>query len=160
MKLLKTIRDKEEYEIRKRRKASRAVLFDENNLVPLLFVSKHNYHKLPGGGIDNGEDKIQALLRECLEEVGCEIQITGEVGKVIEHRTKWNIMQTSYCYLGKIISKGEPDFTEKELRQGFRIEWFELDDAIKTVEKDEPRNYEGKFIQQRDLAFLKTVKGK
>lgn len=31
------------------RQASRAVLFDENNLIPLLFVSKYNYHKIPGG---------------------------------------------------------------------------------------------------------------
>jgi len=30
------------------REAARAVIFDENNLIPLLFVSKYNYHKLPG----------------------------------------------------------------------------------------------------------------
>ena len=34
------------------REAVRIIGLDENNLVPLLFVSRHNYHKLPGGGID------------------------------------------------------------------------------------------------------------
>ena len=80
MELLKEIKDKEfpEDESTLRiREASRAILFDENDLIPLLFVAKHNYHKLPGGGVDEGEDKdkAQALVRECLEEVGSEIEL-------------------------------------------------------------------------------------
>ena len=60
MELLKEIKDKkfpEDESTLKIREASRAILFDENDLIPLLFVSKYNYHKLPGGGIDEGEDK-------------------------------------------------------------------------------------------------------
>lgn len=34
------------------REAVRIIGIDENHLIPLLFVSNHNYHKLPGGGID------------------------------------------------------------------------------------------------------------
>lgn len=30
------------------REACRAVVFDEHNLIPVLFVSKELYHKLPG----------------------------------------------------------------------------------------------------------------
>jgi hypothetical protein len=36
----------------KLREASRAVLFDENDMIPLLYVSKYTYHKLPGGGVE------------------------------------------------------------------------------------------------------------
>ena len=61
------------------------------------------------------------MARECLEEVGSEIEISAEVGKIIEFRSKWDLKQISYCYYGKIISKGEPDFTEKELSQGFKV---------------------------------------
>ncbi len=110
------------------------------------------------GGIDKGEDKAQALIRECLEEVGSEIEVSGEVGKIIEFRSEWDLKQISYCFHGKIISKGEPDFTEKELSQGFKIIWLSLDDAISKIETDKPENYEGSFIKKRDLEFLKRAR--
>lgn len=161
MKILKEIKDKK-FSINestlKIREASRAVLFDENGLIPLLFVSKYNYHKLPGGGIDDGEDKMKALVREIFEEVGSEIKITGEVGKIIEFRSKFNLKQTSYCYIGKIISKGKPTFMKEELSQNFKLLWLPLDDAISKVENDKPENYSGFFIQQRDIIFLKKAK--
>ncbi|MFH0856891.1 MAG: NUDIX domain-containing protein [bacterium] len=132
MELLKEIKDKEspqDESLLEIREAARAVLFDEDGLVPLLFVAKYNYYKIPGGGIDKGEDKLQALAREVLEEAGSEIKVTGEVGKIIEFRSKWNFKQVSYCYLGQVISKGKPNFTGKELSQGFKLVWMFLGDC-------------------------------
>jgi len=159
MKLLKIIKDAEpadEANI-KTREGSRAVLFDDNGMVPLLFVSKFNFHKLPGGGIESGEDQIQALKREAMEEVGCEIEVKDEIGKIIEYRTEWNIKSTNYCYWGRIISKGTTSFTEREIEQGFEVVWMTLPDAIKKIETDEPECYEGIFIQKRELTFLKET---
>ena len=160
MELLGEIKDKEwpaDESTLETREASRAVLFDENGLVPLLFVSKHGYHKLPGGGIGGGEDKKGALVREVLEEVGSKIEIDGEVGKIAEFRSKWNLKQISYCYIGRIVSKGKPNFTEKELIQGFKLVWLPLDEAISKVENDKPANYTGSFIRKRDAVFLKKA---
>jgi 8-oxo-dGTP diphosphatase len=147
------------------REASRIVAFDKNGLVPLLFVSKQNYHKLPGGGIDEGEDKLEALDREVLEETGCTIEVTGEVGEIVEYRSaisfnwKWNLKQTSYCYWGKIISKDNaPNFEEGELSDGFQLIWVSLAEAITIIENDRPKNFEGTFIQKRDLTFLKKAR--
>jgi len=157
MKLIKELKDGSFSEANlKIREASRAVLFDQNGLVPILYVSKGRYHKLPGGGIEKGESKEKALLREILEEVGA-------VGKIIEYRSKKNFnwgsnqKQISYCYLGKIISKSEPQFTELELIEEFELIWLTLDKAIEAFEKDKSETVEGKFIVDRDLAFLKAA---
>lgn len=161
MKLLKEIKDMEipsDTSGMKMREASRAVLFDNNGKIPMLFLTKFNYHKLPGGGIEKGEDKMQALIREIKEEVGSEIEVTDELGIVVEYRSKYNLRQTSYCYLGKILSKGEPTFTRKERSAGSTLVWLKLDEAISAVQNDKPNNYEGMFIQKRDIEFLAEAK--
>ncbi len=160
MKLLQEIKDREypeDLSVLRTRKAARAVLFDGDK-IPLLFVSKYNYHKLPGGGIEEGENILQALAREVKEEVGCELEVMGEVGEIKEFRSQMNLIQNSYCYFGNILSKGEPTLTEEELNEGFRVVWFNLDDAISALEDDIPGNYVGTFIKERDLAFLNEMK--
>ena len=69
MKLLKHIEDKplEKDKKVKKRFAVRAVLIDEKGHTPVVFASKMNYHKIPGGGIEKGENKIEALTREIYE---------------------------------------------------------------------------------------------
>ena len=59
MKLLKTIHTKDLFDDAlvytgkyKLRKAGRAIIFDDENNIALLNVSKKNYHKLPGGGVE------------------------------------------------------------------------------------------------------------
>lgn len=139
--------------------ASRGVFFDKNNNIPVLLVTKHNYPKLPGGGIHQGEDKVQALHRELQEETGCTVKITDEIGEIIEYRSEFNLKQISYCYYGTILTKGEPSFTEKEIAAGFEIAWMSIDDAIGALENADPgQDYQGAFIKQRDLEILKRVR--
>ena len=104
------------------REAARAVVVDASGRVALLYVGKHKYHKLPGGGVEEGEDIENALERELLEEIGCKAKVTDEIGQVIEYRDKWQLKQTSYCFLAQQVGeKGNPDFTEKELDEQFSI---------------------------------------
>ncbi len=142
------------------RQAARAVVRNEQGQVALLKVNKHNYHKLPGGGVEQGENEKQALKRELLEEIGCRARIVSELGKIIEFRNKWKLKQTSYCYL--TVQVGEqlaPEFTQKEKKDGFEILWVDnIESAVALLKADEPANYEGLFIQQRDIKFLEAAK--
>jgi 8-oxo-dGTP diphosphatase len=144
----------------RKREAARAVVSDNAGKIALLRVGLYNYHKLPGGGIDEGEDVPTALERELLEEIGCKAEVTGEVGEIIEYRNQFELEQISYCFVAtQIGEKGEPDFTEKELREQFSVVWTDnIDSAIALLEQDKPTNYEGRFIQKRDLALLKAAK--
>jgi 8-oxo-dGTP diphosphatase len=142
------------------RQAARAVVLNQSGQVALLWVGKNNYHKLPGGGVENKEDIRQALERELLEEIGCKAVVENEIGEIIEFRDQWRLKQTSYCFIAR--QTGEhvlPAFTEQELEDGFEIKWVDdFDTAIELVKNDSPLSYEGDFIQKRDLLFLETAK--
>ncbi len=68
------------------RHTARAVLVDNDNKIPLLYVGKYDYHKLPGGWVEKDENIEEALRRECLEEVWCEIEIWKYLWEVVEYR--------------------------------------------------------------------------
>ncbi len=165
MKLLKEITEKEigiknpEKVIFKQRTAVRAVLMDKNGNVALLFVGKHNYHKIPGGGVEKDEELFDALKREVLEETGHHFILQEELGIITEQRNKIKEFQTSYCWCAKVDGeKEEHAFTEKELSQGFVLQWMPLEKAIETIKSEKPDEYEGKFIIIRDLVFLEEAR--
>lgn len=141
------------------RKASRGVVLDEKDEVYLLHVTTHNYHKLPGGGIDEGEDKVKAMKRECLEEIGCSIKDIAELGEIVEYRDQFKLVQTSYCYLARKTGKQvATSLEEGEITEGHdEVKAKNIKEAIEILEKDRPNNYEGKFIRKRDLAILKAA---
>ncbi|MBU2545338.1 NUDIX domain-containing protein [Patescibacteria group bacterium] len=142
------------------RKAARAIVVNDKNEIAFQFNSKYNYHKLPGGGINEGETILQGLKREIKEETGCEnIEIIDEIGMIIEYRNELDILQISYCYLAKPIGgMFEPQYDKGELEDGFKPLWVSKDEAIELLKEDKPNDYEGKFIVKRDLAFLEKVK--
>lgn len=142
-----------------KREASRGVVFDKEGLMPLMFVSKFNYHKLPGGGIEKGETQIDACKRELIEETGCEVEIDKEIGIVTEFRPFMdNLFQTSYCFLGRIISKERSfNLDQAEIDEGLKLTWVTLSEAISILKSDKPKNHEGEFILKRDLAFLEEA---
>ncbi len=142
------------------REAARAVLLDDKNQVYLMNVTLHGYHKLPGGGIDEGESILQALERELMEEVGCRAEVTAELGTIVEYRDFETLKQTSYCFLAKQVGQQEPsNLEEGELAEGMiEAKAANIDEAITLLKNDIPNNLEGKFIQKRDLTFLTEAK--
>ena len=165
MKLLKEITEKDigiknpEEVVFRQRTAVRAVLMDKDMNVALLFVRKHKYHKIPGGGVEKGEELFGALKREVLEETGHQFILQEELGIIKEQRNTIKEFQTSYCWLAKVVGeKGAHAFTEKEKSEGFELQWLPIKEAIKTIKAEKPDDYEGKFIVQRDLIFLEEAK--
>ena len=144
------------------RTAARAVVIDKDGRVALLKVGLYSFHKLPGGGIDEGEDTETALRREINEEIGCDVSDIEELGTVEEYIDHMRLRQTSYCFIAKQIGeKGEPDFTEKELLHEFSIKWVSsIDEGIQTLKADTPTHESERFILKRDLAILAEAKKK
>ncbi len=142
------------------REAARAVVFDNEKNVALLHVSNFGYYKLPGGGLEEGEDIETALKRECMEEIGCEIEVFGEIGSITEYRKIFNLTQISYCYLAKVKGeKGTPNFEEGEIEEGFKEVWLPYEKALETITQNTTQDFEGsEYIVPRDIIFLEAAK--
>jgi 8-oxo-dGTP pyrophosphatase MutT (NUDIX family) len=142
------------------RESARAIVFDKDGNVGILHVSKQNYHKLPGGGIEAGEDIYTALKRECQEELGCDVEVGAEVGQIIEYRKIFQLKQTSFIYSARLVGeKGQPSFTSDEIADGFQIQWLPLEEAIRLLASDQPLNDEGRlYIVPRDRILLAAAK--
>lgn len=140
------------------RQAARAVVFDDDKNVALLHVQKDGYYKLPGGGIEKGEDILTALKRECLEEIGCQIEVDQEIGMTIEYREQYKMKQESYCFIAHTVGpKGLPNFSEKELKDQFKAIWVSLTEAIRLATTSNTEEYQGSFIVPRDLFLLQEA---
>ncbi|MBH5316446.1 NUDIX domain-containing protein [Paenibacillus sp. GSMTC-2017] len=140
------------------RRAVRAIIFNDKYEIALIHMSGDHYYKLPGGGIEAGETMEAALHREVLEELGTTVELTDEVGLIIEYRDEHELMQFSYCYIARMYSdQKNPELTEEEHAGGLSTGWVSLKEAIKIMEKNIPQTYVGKFIQERDLTFLKQL---
>jgi len=165
MKTIMTIRDSDlgldfpDPAVHKERRASRAIVFDKDGKIALLHVTKKHYHKLPGGGMETGESIEDALRREVSEEIGCSIENIRELGIIEEFRNKFSLHQLSYCFLADLTGeKGDSHLEQGEIADGFKLEWLGITEAIKTLEGETGvEDYQGKFIQIRDLAFLRAA---
>lgn len=140
------------------RRAARAVLYNDKREIALLHVCRGDYYKLPGGGQEPGEEILATLDREIMEEVGAQIEVTSELGVIIEYRCEYDMMQLSYCYLGHVKgSLGKPEFTFREVNDGFSLHWFPLEEALRLMRNDAPSSYLGRFICHRDLEFVERA---
>lgn len=97
-----------------------AIIFNEKRLV----VTKHSvegygdYYLLPGGGLELGESPLEALQRECKEEIGIEI----EIERMLYYKSGYNENDT---YLELI-------FLCKPKTKNFRIS--ENEKSVKSIE--------------------------
>lgn len=145
------------------RYGARGIIINEDGKIAIFNKANKNEYKLPGGGIDEGENPINAFKREALEETGCEVEILKELGTIEEHKSLDNFKQISYLFVAKVIKNNlELNLTEKEKDEGARLLWVNEDEALNLITNcfDELKEskyenlYHSKFIAMRDRYIL------
>lgn len=120
-----------------KRIAIRAIIVKGNKI--LMVTNNKGDIKFPGGGINNGENHHEAMIREVAEETGYKVSCVKEkVGLVVERRKDQFeedaiFEMESHYYIGELtgeVVEQTLDVYEEELE--FKPKWIEIKDAIKT----------------------------
>jgi 8-oxo-dGTP pyrophosphatase MutT (NUDIX family) len=144
------------------REAVRAIIIIEGKLL-LIRSKKYHEMKFIGGGVEKGEDYVEALKREALEEGGVVLKDNIiEFGYVIEKRQSlFNENETflmhSYYYLCEVESYLKQNLQDYEIDYGYELVLVDVDEAIKN-------NYQVGFTNKdipwtsRDTKMFEIVK--
>lgn len=122
------------------RVAVRGIIFIEGKL--LMVESNSGELKLPGGGINDGEDDYQTLVREVKEETGYDVILStiepfGEIEEkrlsILEDKLWHQISRLYFCQVNP--TKGQCNYTEDEIKSGFRQVMYSIEDALKKSQR-------------------------
>ena len=136
------------------RHAVRIITASDKGEIVIIYVKKGNYFKLPGGGVEKGEDHRIAGERDAKEETGCKVILDRDCFAVTE---EWrnDLHQTSYCYAARFVEDtGATELTDDELVDGLQHEWISVRGAIEKMKASQPTSDLGRFIKERDLDFV------
>ncbi|PJE54968.1 NUDIX domain-containing protein [Marinomonas sp. A3A] len=119
------------------RLAARGIILKGEDIL-MLYTQRYDDYTLPGGGIDEGENQVEGLIRELTEETGARNIRNVEAFGLYEEFRPWNrdgfeIMQMkSYCYTCEIDEQlGETSLEDYEVKNGMKPVWINVHDAIK-----------------------------
>lgn len=147
------------------RNTGKAIIIDNEGKIGLVGNKQNDFLQLPGGGIDDGEDIGQGVIRECLEETGCNIILKFEVGTIDDYRPRDKKHCVNFCYVVTVVGeRGKVSYTDNESNIGMYTKWVDVKNALDIFRKQEKDLKEGKvtfyntgFNILRDLKFLEEA---
>jgi 8-oxo-dGTP pyrophosphatase MutT (NUDIX family) len=138
MKILFTL-DKKDYEPEQpvfEKISTRAVIIRDGLIA--VQKGKAGDYKLLGGGVEQGEDIKQALVREVREEAGLLVypESIKEIGEVLEKRRDafepdMVFVCHSYFFFCNVKRNSvEPQLTQSEMEKGYHLVWATKDQIL------------------------------
>lgn len=145
------------------RLATRGIILRGENIL-LLYTKRYHDYSLPGGGIDEGEDNIQGLIRELREETGAQNVRNIQAFGAYEEFRPWykdniDLMQMqSFCYTCDIDKElNTPALEQHEIQNGMHPVWMNIHEAIKHNEETMRSSPKKGLSIERETFLLKRI---
>lgn len=115
--------------------AARAIIIEDGKVL-LMHRDRHGeeYWVFPGGGVEEGEEAIEGLKRECMEEIGVEVKVNNLFFEKPSLKQEF-LGQPELFYLCDIV-KGEvgkgtgPEWNGRDVEEygTYRLDWVPVED--------------------------------
>ena len=146
------------------RNSARSIMIRDNKIA-MVHSLKYDYYKFPGGGIEGGEDPVEAMIRETREEAGLVVipETVRAYGYV--HRIQRSDKDHTECFIQDNFyylceAEEEPvsqDLDEYEAKESYRLEYVDAATAIRKNRnvKDSPYN---NLMFEREARVLELLR--
>ncbi|MBR4627909.1 MAG: NUDIX domain-containing protein [Ruminococcus sp.] len=143
-----------------RRPSVRAVIMAGAGIA-MVHSKKFDYYKFPGGGIESGEDHVQALVREVREETGLSVipDTVRELGSVLrvqlsQYAADTVFEQENYYYVCEVTgSSGIQSLDDYEFDEGFKLEYITPQTAIDVNRTHDHSGYDPQLVEREALVL-------
>ena len=145
------------------RVTARALVLDEQGRIALHHIHRDDifgneeYYETPGGGVDEGETLEQAVVRECKEELGEDIEVLRGLGVVKDAYNLIHRKNENHYFLCKKLSQGEKHFVSEGDSLIQKTIWVHLDEGIALLKKQSDHGVSA-LVKARELPILEEAK--
>ncbi|WCF05969.1 NUDIX domain-containing protein [Paenibacillus thiaminolyticus] len=118
------------------RNSAKAVIIDERNRILLTQNRDRDglFYLFPGGGQEIGEKLEEAVIRECMEEIGCHVivndiwYIREYIGKNHEHaESDYDVHQVEFYFECRLDGELAVEAATNPDSDQVGVEWIELE---------------------------------
>lgn len=145
------------------RPSARSIIIKDRK-VAMVHSIKYDYYKFPGGGIENDEDKVEALIRETLEEAGLvivrdSIKEYGYVHRVqkSDHLDVEYFVQDNFYFLCTVEDTIEmQQLDDYEFEEQFTLEFVSPEEAI-YINRNKEHGPKDQLMLEREALVLEQL---
>ena len=151
---------KKDFKEYKKRDAVRGFIYNDLNQVALIHIEgkddfgDRNHYEFPGGGIEKGEDEVEALKREIKEEIGYEIDNIQPIGEIAIEYNLLKRIDNQHFYLAHATKYVGQQLVDYEKTLFKEIVFYDIDKLLEMYETFKVENV-GTMIHKRDSIVAK-----